>query len=489
MKEKHFKRTSKCLLLVHTIATIFAGIGLMSQLTMSALNPVRSIVPLVLTLLCYVSGIVAFRMFSGSEKYVRYIATSYSIVYFFMLALADSGTTFPYMIPFFFVFVLTMDKLTIMIASVAFAITNIVRVGITVAGAQDMNTEIEGVMVEVIISVLIIVTANLGRSLLEKFFKDSIKEVEEEAGKNRSVAGKIVEVAGEVEKKAENMARALEDITSSTNMMSESMENISAGTANTAEAITNQNMKTQEIQGIIDSTHESAQNIVRITEETKAALSEGTVALNNLFERVKESIESSEVMQKSTNKLQDLTEQVRGITSIILGISGQTNLLALNASIEAARAGESGRGFAVVADEIRNLAEQTRRETENITKLIDALSENAREVIEQVASNVETSNGENTNAKTASDKFTLITTRISELSTEIAEVNKMIAGLREANNGIVDNITTLSATSEEISASTLEASDLSANNVKMVTNFADAMDSILKQVQELQSYT
>lgn len=489
MREKHFQRTGKFLLLVHTISTIFLCIGLISQLTMSELSPIRSILPLILIVLCFGIGIAAFFIFHGSEKYVRTVALTFSIAYFVLLLFADSGSAFPYMVPFLIVFVLAMDKLSVGIATIAFIISNLVRVILTVAGAQDMNAEIEAVMVEVIITILMSLTAFRGKYLLELFFKESVKEVQEKAEKNRRVAEKIVEVAAGVETKAESMAEALETISSSTEILNDSMDNISAGVTNTAEAITNQNMQTQEIQGIIGNTKDSAQNIAKITDDTKNALKEGTVAMDNLFDSVKDSITTSSSMQKSSEQLEELTEQVRGITDIILGISGKTNLLALNASIEAARAGESGRGFAVVADEIRNLAEQTRSETENITKLIDALSENAKEMIRQIENNVDFSNKENEYAQTAADKFALITEKIEALAKEISEINGKIADLHTANNAIVDNINTLSATSQEISASTQEASDLSGRNVKLVESFASDMEEVLRKVKELQSNT
>lgn len=44
--------------------------------------------------------------------------------------------------------------------------------------------------------------------------------------------------------------------------------------------------------------------------------------------------------------------------------------MAVNASIEAAKAGENGRGFAVVASEVRDLANQSKRATQQIRSIL-----------------------------------------------------------------------------------------------------------------------
>ncbi len=71
--------------------------------------------------------------------------------------------------------------------------------------------------------------------------------------------------------------------------------------------------------------------------------------------------------------LKGTARQVGEILSVINEIAAQTNLLALNATIEAARAGEAGKGFAVVAAEVKQLASQTAKATDDISRQVDGM--------------------------------------------------------------------------------------------------------------------
>ena len=82
-------------------------------------------------------------------------------------------------------------------------------------------------------------------------------------------------------------------------------------------------------------------------------------------------------MAEDTNqvvsKLGDSSTEIGQVIKVITSIAQQTNLLALNATIEAARAGEAGKGFAVVANEVKELAKQTAKATEDISRKIEAI--------------------------------------------------------------------------------------------------------------------
>lgn len=486
MREQHLLRTNKLILMVHIVTTFFGMAGLASQLiNEKSMRPFQSIIPMVCLILGLLVSAAVYMKCKNSIIYARTVGIAFSVAYIMMLLLGKTGAAFPYMITFLILFVFTLEKKAVILPVAVFAVINAVRVVMSFATAADPNDVIEACCVEVIITILITIVVLRGLKLIRAFFDDSINEVTTVSNHNRTISDKIVEMAGEVAEYTMNMTTSLDEVMNSTRQMGASMRDITEGMECTTEAIMSQTAQTSDIQNIIDNTCESSQKIVDIASETKTALAEGTKAIKELFMQVDDSISESEQMQQAAFVLQEKISQVHGITDVILGISSQTNLLALNASIEAARAGDSGRGFAVVADEIRNLADQTRHETENITALINELSVNATKVSEKVEAGVASSNKENECAKLASEKLEKITEKMDELSDEMQDISSLINDIRNSNGRIVDNVNTISAASERVSNSTHEAGAISENNIRLLGEFTELMDALRKEIDVL----
>jgi methyl-accepting chemotaxis protein len=97
-------------------------------------------------------------------------------------------------------------------------------------------------------------------------------------------------------------------------------------------------------------------------------------------------VELSGRANTSIEKLAQSSLEIGEFVKVINSIAEQTNLLALNATIEAARAGDAGKGFAVVANEVKDLAKETARATEDISRRIEGIRNDTHGATEVIAS-------------------------------------------------------------------------------------------------------
>jgi methyl-accepting chemotaxis protein len=137
---------------------------------------------------------------------------------------------------------------------------------------------------------------------------------------------------------------------------------------------------------------------------------------------------------QAISRLGQSSTDIGKVVKVISLVAQQTNLLALNATIEAARAGNAGKGFAVVANEVKELAKQTARATDDITRKIEAIQSDTGAAVKAIAQMDEiidrlsdTSNAIATAAEEQTAVTRSIATSLGDAAGGVAEITTGIA--------------------------------------------------------------
>ena len=171
---------------------------------------------------------------------------------------------------------------------------------------------------------------------------------------------------------------------------------------------------------------EQASEAASAASQASEVSDQGQTALREAIEQVRKVHEQSAETVSLIQALNDKSETIQNVTSVIEGIAEQTNLLALNAAIEAARAGEQGRGFAVVADEVRQLAGRTSEATKEASSTLESIQQDTGHIVTRVkelASSVE--NG--------LDSVEAVGHQLDEINTGSRKVEEQVRGIAEGD--------------------------------------------------------
>lgn len=180
------------------------------------------------------------------------------------------------------------------------------------------------------------------------------------------------EVIQSISNTAQNVASASEQLSATSQQISANSEETSAQ-ANVVSNATHQ--ITQNLQTVATGAEEMGASIKEIAKNATQAARVATSAVT-----------TANAANTTVAKLGDSSTEIGQVIKVITSIAQQTNLLALNATIEAARAGEAGKGFAVVANEVKELAKETAKATEDISRKIEAIQGDTKAAVEAIGS-------------------------------------------------------------------------------------------------------
>jgi methyl-accepting chemotaxis protein len=307
----------------------------------------------------------------------------------------------------------------------------------------------------------------------------------------RALVGDIRGIAFRVAGSAQNLSETSMQMSASSHEVASTVDQISKGAETQAEMVEKSNRLFREVAMSINLVAASAKKVAKAANQTVETANSGSqladASLGSIRQVLAEMESSGLQMVSFIAELQKISTFVE----VINGIAQKTNLLALNATIEAARAGEYGRGFTVVADEIRKLADSTTISADEITSLVEGLSDEGQrlqssmaQVIEEMetgrkavdrtdqAFSVIIQNAEGTRAKANG---------IAELSEQqISSAERIARAIDEIDKVVSDN----AAATEQVSATTQEQSasmEELALAAKDLSTMSEAMLQIVKQ--------
>ncbi len=306
---------------------------------------------------------------------------------------------------------------------------------------------------------------------------------------------KVKNVLDSVQSLSENLLSAGQALSQISENESASVEELSATSEQLLASSNRLDGKTRESMDNLNELDEwknvVADNVEKVEQTSNDLLDKTRENEKRLAELKEINSDVSKSMAATTDvaqKLSKAVEQIGMTLNLISDISSSTNLLALNASIEAARAGEAGKGFAVVAQEVGNLANSTQESLEEVSKVIQTVQNNVKEITMYVNDNsqkLERQNEYFTNVYAGIQDMTLLLGVAADAVSAMGEAHHKQAMVIQStvtiNKEIADDISNENTQFQSINAMV----ESNVNDIAEMTNQITTINGMVDEINNL----
>lgn len=312
-------------------------------------------------------------------------------------------------------------------------------------------------------------------------------------GLNHAILG-LRKLVTEVLEQAEHLSTASQELKQASSETGLSASQVAVTMEQLAKASTEQTKQIDEAVGTIQILSELVKKVSLDTEIVAAtsqrladSAKDGQRVTEDVVATITDIYDSTQAIANYIRGLNNNSEKISEIASMMEGIAEQTTLLALNASIEAARAGEQGKGFGVVARETGKLAEQSKQASRIVSDLIYQMREDINQAVEATRDGFQKAETGKNLAFKATTTFEEMFKILMENLTQINTVAGSVVQMAKSNDEAINAISMIAAISEENMASTEEVSattEEQSASVEEVTALAENLSEIANGLRE-----
>jgi len=306
---------------------------------------------------------------------------------------------------------------------------------------------------------------------LEEVFASMVKDLREMISDIQNVAGRMEETNRALSSLSEKVMASSEEIDASAKAIAKGSEQQTVIVQKTSLVINN-SLDQMDAAG-----RQSARTVSKIKDalvKTGSGETKARETLKYLDKVLSQIAENTEPIYRLSNKV----DKIRMVMHVMDEVAQKTELLSLNASIEATRAGEMGKGFALVANEIRSMAENSKRSSKEIGRIVDDIFEDNKAVIE-VLRKSEEDVGKGRGIITGMvGTFKEMLSGVEEISTDVKAVEAVTLRQVKAIKGLLAHFEALSRLAQENFVSTQKTTVGTKNQKEGMRKMVELMQSL-----------